>query len=162
MKSFRLIMICCLLCGKANGQIPLEAFTHPEANIQQSVSIYHSPNNYFSEISSDDEAGWIVHIHERQGNFFRVDIEDLNMNNVWIHCGDLGVVIQNYDNANIPLFPSISKECCDTIFLTHNCFAIVYDLVGQFVFVRVEDGDKTLYGWIEKRYLCGSPYTTCP
>lgn len=148
--------------SKVNGQTSFEAFTHPEANTQQRVSIYHSPNVYYTEVLSGDEAGWIVHIHERQGNYFRIDIDDLNMNNVWIHCGDLGVVIQNYDNTNIPLFSSISMVNCDTTFLTQSYSAIVYDFVDQFVFVRIEDGDKPLYGWIEKRYLCGSPYTTCP
>lgn len=160
--SILITIIICLLGFKANGQSSFEAFTHPEANIHQNVSIYHSPNSYYMEMSSDNEAGWIVRVHERQGNFFRIDIEDLNMYNVWIHCGDLGVVIQNYDHADIPLLSSIFKADCDTVFLTHSYSAIVYDFVDQYVFVRIGDTNEIVYGWIEKKYLCGSPYTTCP
>ena len=89
---------------QACGQQTLEAFTHPVECLSHKVSIYSAPNVHYMEISSSTEAGWIVQVYERQGNYFRIDIEDLELYNVWIHCGDIGVNIQNYDSINIPLF----------------------------------------------------------
>ena len=155
------LLLVAIYCGQvAKGQSGFEAFTHPIGLLPQKVSIYHSPDVYNKEIESDKEAGWIVRVYERRGNYLKIDIEELEMRGVWIHCGDVGVVIQNYDSLQIPLYSSIRNINCDTTYITKSYMAIVYDYVDPYVFVRIED-KNTIYGWIEKKYLCGSPYTTC-
>ena len=155
------LLVVTFCCGQvAKGQSGFEAFTHPEGFLPQTVSIYHSPNVYSKEIESDKEAGWIVRVYERRGNYLRIDIEDLELHGVWVHCGDIGVVIQNYDNLQIPFFSSLIDIKCDTTYITKSYMAIVYDYVDPYVFVRI-DSKNNIYGWIEKKYLCGSPYTTC-
>lgn len=162
--SFYIIFLMLAFYGFKHvyGQQMFEAFTHPTADLFQRISIYSAPNVHYTEIDSDTEAGWIAQVYERKGNFFRIDIKDLSLNNVWIHCGDLGVNIQNYDSINIPLLSSIVKDKCDTTYINFGCTAIVYDFKDPFVFVRINVSDTSLYGWVEKKYLCGSPYTTCP
>lgn len=161
--SLTYLIVSCL--GQiALGQSYLEAFTHPVGNLKQNVSIYSSPYVYCKDITSDVEGGWVVYVHERNNNYFRIDIEDLGMYNVWIHCGDIGANIQNYDCVNIPIYSSIHKKKCDTSYISQSYTAIIYDFEDPFVFVKIDadSNSNSLYGWIHKKYLCGSPYTTCP
>ena len=162
-----IIVFLLLLIGSSNicGQSfflqnHLSAFTNP--NGLNKTSIYSSPYNYMMEISPDEEAGWEITLKGMVDNFFCVDIEDLNLKNVWIHKGDIGIVIQNYDSIPIPIYSSFfdfdtinaSKEY---VYTGH--VAIVYDISEKFVFVHIPQ--LYIYGWIDRKYLCGSPYTTC-
>lgn len=89
----------------------IEAFTHPLSDINQKVSLYSNPDVYYKELKSDKEAGWTVVIKQKKDNYFQIDIQDLKLYNKWIHKGDLGVVVQNYDSTAIPVYslPSINS-----------------------------------------------------
>ena len=153
-----LINVCC--CQSFFLQNHLEAFTSPYS--LNNTSIYDCPYNYMTEISPDAEAGWTVLIKGKVDNFFCVDIEDLNLKNVWVHRGDVGIVIQNYDSIPIPIYSSFFNF--DTInsskeYVYTGHIAIIYDISEKFVFVHIPQ--LYIYGWVDRKYLCGSPYTTC-
>lgn len=138
----------------------VEAFTHP-VDIEHSVSIYYSPGEYYKELDSDDEAGWIVNVKKRKLNYFQIDIPELKLNNVWIHLGDIGIVIQNYDSIALPIFsePNVNSKVITHIYQSY--IALIYDISNNFFLLQIITNEKCFFGWVERKYLCASPYTTC-
>lgn len=139
----------------------IEAFTHPLSDIKQKVSLYSNPYIYYKELESDKEAGWIVNIKQQKDNYFQIDIQDLRLYNKWIHKGDLGVVVQNYDTIAIPVYslPTFNSPKLTCIY--ESCIGLVYDISDKMLFIQITKEGVSFYGWVEKKYLCGNPYTTC-
>ena len=81
----------------------IEGFTHP-VDIKKRLSIYSNPNIYLKELKADVETGWMVEVKQKKDNYFQIDIKDLKLYNVWIHLGDIGIVVQNYDSIAIPVY----------------------------------------------------------
>ena len=137
------------------------AFTHPLSDIKQTTSIYHAPNVYHKELKSDNEAGWEAIIKQKQDNYFQIDIPDLALYDIWIHIGDLGVVIQNYDSIAIPIYAMPNKDSFKNNYIYNSCIGLIYDIFEDLVFVQTTIDDKQIWGWVDKKYLCESPKTTC-
>ena len=138
-------------------ETPAEAFTNPFGLYK--TSVYDSPYVYMKEISSNTEAGWIISIKGKVDNFFSVDIEELNLKNVWIHKGDIGINIQNYDSIPIPIYSSIDTANSSKQYVFYSYTCAIYDISENYFFVYIPI--LNIYGWIDRKYLCGSPYTTC-
>jgi hypothetical protein len=143
------------------GQYNIEAFTHPCLDIKQKVSLYRKPNEYFKELKSDTEAGWIVRIKQKTDNFFQIDIDDLKLHEVWIHKGDVGINVQNYDSIRIPVFIEPDTNSIISRYINEYCIGLIYDISDTMLFLKLEIRNNIIYGWIERKYLCGSPFTTC-
>jgi hypothetical protein len=143
------------------GQYHIEAFTHPLSDINQKVSIYRAPNVYYKELKSDTEAGWIVDVKQKTGNFFQIDINDLRLNNIWIHIGDLGTVVQNYDSIAIPIYIEPDTTSFKSRYIYESCIGLIYDISDNLILLQIIKENECFFGWIERKYLCGSPYTTC-
>jgi hypothetical protein len=143
------------------GQYNIEAFTHPISDINQTVSIYRNPDVYLKELQSDVEAGWIINIKGKKGNYFQIDIDDLKLYDIWIHLGDIGVVVQNYDSIAIPVYIKADTTSLKYEYIYYSCIGLVYDISENFLFLQITKEGKNIYGWVERKYLCGSPYTTC-
>ncbi len=142
------------------AQCHFPAFTHPIDTGR--VSIYSAPNIYAFECNQDEEGGWEIEVIGKSGNYFYITSDKRELKNVWIHIGDVGVVIQNYDSIPILIYtqPNTTSFALDTIY--QSCIGLVYDYSEHFTFLRIMDKDnKLVYGWVENKYLCGSPYTTC-
>jgi hypothetical protein len=157
-------LIClfvCLINIRLFAQYNVEAFTHPLSITTQTVSIYSSPDVYSQELKSDIEAGWIVIVKQRKGNYFQMDIEDLNLRNIWIHIGDVGIVIQNYDPIAIPAYNQPDTTSCINNYIYESSIALIYDISESLLFLQVVKESDSFFGWIERKYLCGNPYTTC-
>lgn len=162
----KILLINCLLIFFSSQVIfgqdkHIEAFTHPLSDINQKISIYYSPNLYFKELESDKEAGWIVVIKQQQDNFFQIDIEDLKLYNTWIHKGDLGVVVQNYDSIAIPMYSMPFLDSSPLTYIYESCIGLIYDISDKMLFIQIIKEEDSFFGWVERKYLCGSPYTTC-
>jgi hypothetical protein len=163
MKKNLLSVFLFLIVEFAIGQVSntnIKAFTHP-INNKQKVSIYYSPGKYFKELSSDIEAGWIIEVKQKKVNYFQIDIKDLSLSNVWIHTGDVGVVVQNYDSIALPIYtaPNINAEVSKYVYNT--CIGLLYDYTDDFFLLQLIINDKCFFGWVERKYLCSNPYTTC-
>lgn len=159
MKNRFFILIFLLLAQSSLiGQI--DAFTHPFEDTSTTVSLYSSPNVYLKELPSDNEAGWMVRIKDKKDNFFCIDITDLKLYDVWIHRGELGSIIQNFNEKKIPYYSS-SNQIIGYIYSSQ--IVRIFDYCGERVFIQLFINSKSypIYGWIEKKYLCADPYTTC-
>jgi hypothetical protein len=161
----RNISLICLSVFLTNvslyAQYNVEAFTHPLSTITQTVSIYSNPDVYSKELKSDIEAGWIVIVKQKKGNYFQIDIEDLKLHNIWIHIGDIGIVIQNYDSIAIPVYSKPDTTSYINKYIYESTIALIYDISENLLFLQVIKEFDSFFGWIERKYLCGSPYTTC-
>lgn len=162
----KIILLFCLsavfadfeLLGQHNN---IEAFTHPLSDIKQKVSIYYAPNMYYKELKSDTEAGWIVIIKQKTGNYFQIDIEDLKLYDIWIHVGDVGIVVQNYDSITIPIYIEPDTTSFKSRYIYESCIGLIYDISDNLIFLQIIKENECFFGWVERKYLCGSPYTTC-
>lgn len=137
----------------------IEAFTHP-IEINHKVSIYHAPHMYYKELHSDNESGWIVTVKQKKLNYFQIDIEDLELNSVWIRAGDIGVVVQNDDSIALPIYavPDTNTQVIKNIY--RSCIGLVYDVKNDFLFLQIILDSGRIWGWVERKYLSVTPYTT--
>ncbi len=160
----KLLVIALLIIFKTTigqeNQATIKAFTHP-FDIDQSVSIYHSPNKYYKELSADIEAGWIVKVNQKEGNYFQIDIEDIQLKNIWIHMGDIAVVIQNYDSIALPIYTAPNTNAAVSKYVYYSCIGLLYDYTDDFFLLQLITENECFFGWVERKYLCYNPYTTC-
>lgn len=141
----------------------LKAFTHPED--LSVVSLYSKPNKFYRYLQSDIEAGWIISVEKKYTGFFYIKLPEeckLSKKNVWIKAGDIGVVIQNYDSIKIPIYVSVDTLSQPSGFIYISMIGKVYDIKDNLVLLGITlDNGEITQGWVEKKYLCGNPYTTC-
>ncbi len=161
MKSKVILLFCLiLLIGcKTVDYDNIEAFTHPLT--LEPIPIYSHPGKYLRNIDSDVEAGWIVRITKKRGEYFQVNIEDLSLHNIWIKSGDMGLVIQNYDSLQIPMYLKPDTNASVERFILESHIGLLYDIRNNFALLRIMVNGEEVEGWIELKYLCGNPYTTC-
>ncbi len=156
----RLFLLAFLLSTQLLVIGQIDAFTHPFEDTSTTISLYSSPNVYLKELSSDNEAGWMVKIKDKKDAFFCIDIIDLKLYDVWIHRGELGSIIQNYEKKIIPYYSS-SNQIIGYINGSHIVRIFDYDDEKVFIQLFIDTISSPIYGWIDKIYLCGDPYTTC-
>ena len=139
-----------------------EAFTQPY-NLDK-ISVYSEPNKFYSYLQSDIEAGWIVKIKGQKSGHFYVKLPDdcsLFKKNIWVKQGDIGVIIQNYDSIKIPMYSSSNTLSKPIVYIYTSTIGKVCDIKKELVLLDIEYDDKNIQGWVEKKYLCGNPYTPC-
>jgi uncharacterized protein YgiM (DUF1202 family) len=118
-------------------------------------------NNSKSEkiLTPDTEAGWIVVIKSSNEKYFKLDIPDLNLFNIYIEKKWINVNSRNYDNQLISFLakPNSNSKIVKSINsqLTFN----ILEIEGNWVKVAYRN---EVLGWIHSDMLCGNPYTTCP
>lgn len=154
------IIIFILFSINSTGQNIL-CFTHPMCNIDESISLYSEPDVYKCELYVDGEAGYEVDAIRKEENYILISHLPVQENPIWISIGDLGVVVQNYDRDSIPMYIQPDSLSFIQTFLVETYIAILYDWTEKFVKVQIEDSNMNFIGWIDRRYICGSPYTTC-
>ncbi len=150
-----------------------KAFTHPiDTN---HISIYKKPYVLYKYISADpnEGGGWIVKIKNKQDDFFKVDILEFKLRNIWIKVGDLGLILQNYDSLKIPIYtmPDTSSNIITYIYKSY--IGKLYDISKGFALLELYDYDYDestghigeyyviTKGWVEFKHLCDNQYTTC-
>lgn len=138
----------------------IECFTHPFANTP--ISLYSEPYIYLNKLYVSGEAGYEVIATQKESDYILIcdfyDESELG----WVMVGDLGIVIQNYVNDLIPIYSSPDYLSTIQTYLTEESYiAILYDWTTDFAKIKIEEGNLICLGWIDRKYLCGSPYTTC-
>lgn len=136
-------------------------FTHYEST---SLIIYKTPDGeILKEVGPDEEAGWIVEIKGLKGDYFKVDIPDLEIKDAWVSKGSISVNTRNYDGQKITLYESPAKSSSETGYLTKEQTVRVWDACNNWVYIEGKDEIGNLIkGWLEPEMQCGNPYTTCP
>jgi hypothetical protein len=146
------------VCQKVN----FEAFTHPY-NLEK-IPVYSKPNKFYSYLQSDTEAGWVVKIQEQKSGYFYVKLPtdcDLLKKDIWVKSGDIGIVIQNYDSIKIPMYVSADTLSNSIAYIYTSTIGRIYGIKKELVLLSIKYDNKDIQGWVEKKYLCGNPYTTC-
>jgi hypothetical protein len=144
----------------------VECFTHP--NGKGNISLFSKPNanNFSTYLQSDEEAGWIVSIKKQHKDFFLIELPKESQvydKKMWIKAGDVGVVVQNYDSIGIPIYMSLEDiSILNCRYIYESIIGKIYDITKNYILIEItlNDGNVTK-AWVEKKYLCGNPYTTC-
>jgi len=166
MRNISLLGVVALLaisgCVSVN-HVNFEAFTHPVNS--NDIPLYYKPCKFYSYLQSDTEAGWVVKIKKKHSRYFLVKLPEecnLSKKNVWIKAGDVGVVVQNYDSIKIPLYKSANTLSKPIKYIYSSSIGEIYDIKKKVVLLDIIlDSGEVVHGWVEKKYLCGNPYTTC-
>ncbi len=90
------------------------------------------------------------------------DISGYTFPDGWVNVGNVKVGIQNYDNKEVAIFENPSgKNQINAIY--NSQIATVLDVNGDWAYLEVIDsaGNK-LRGWIDPKWYCDNPYSTCP
>lgn len=160
-KLICLIVFVVIGCKPVNNLNYVDAFTLFE---EKAISIYHNDQGILKEvISPDEEAGWILKIKEVNGNYFKVDIIDLNLINVWVLKGNIGINTRNYDKQFIPLYDKPSKDSKIINYLKTEQTVIIINVFKKWALIESKEIEgKIITGWLSPEMQCGNPYTTCP
>lgn len=162
MKKYFFCFIGFIFYSCVSHQFIFQAFTHP--NDLEKISIYSKPDKFYSYLSSDKEAGWIVKIMNKNANYFYVKLPPecyFSKKNIWVKSGDLGIIIQNYDSIKIPIYESSDTLSNSIQYIYSSTTGRIYDIKNDLFLLGFKYENKEILGWIEKKYLCGNPYTTC-
>jgi len=142
--------------------IEVGAFTHYYSN--EKLDIYNEPvsGKVLKKIDPDEEAGYIVHIIGVENDFFKVSFEDLELKNVWVKKGTLGLVTRNYDNQKLNLYDKPSIDSSTSSVLEKEQIVRVLDACNKWAYVETISEGDVKRGWLQPDMQCGNPYTTCP
>lgn len=162
-------IFCFLLlgCNTSNKKecdfFEVRAFTHYNDN--RKLDVYSKPldGEILKNISSDEEAGHILQITDIDNLFFKVSFEDLELKDVWVKKGTLGLVTRNYDNQELNLYDSPNLDSSVSAILKGEQIVRVLDVCNKWAYVEtIDEDDGAKRGWLQPDMQCGNPYTTCP
>ena len=163
----KVVFFCLLSCIDLslfanNREKGIECFTHPMLACDIPISIYTAPYEYEKQMSRDrsQEAGWIVYAEEVYKDFIKIRFENDSIR--WVHLGDVGVVVQNYFDFGIPVYFRPDKTAPKITYIYESQMALLINFTDDYACVVIIGIEDSIYGWVERKYLCGSPYTTCP
>lgn len=141
----------------------VECFTHPISAISNPISLYTEPYHYEKELYIDhgSEGGYLVIAEEIFDNFIKIRLLNDSTYVRWVHVGDVGVVIQNYDHLLIPIYSDCSDQSTIITYIDNSYIGLIVNFSKDFICLMINTQKNLIYGWVEKKYICGDPYTTC-
>ncbi|MCR5049692.1 MAG: hypothetical protein K6A36_01255 [Paludibacteraceae bacterium] len=139
----------------------IECFTHPLCGFP--ITLFSAPSAFscLKDLSVSGEAGYEVEALRTENGYILISHPNDENEQVWVRIGDVGVVIQNYNNYSIPVYTQPDSFSVVQTYLSKSYIAILYEWNKDFVKVCVKDEKAEYIGWVDRRYICGSPYTTC-
>ena len=157
-----LLSSICVCSAANNDKRGIECFTHPLIACDIPISVYTAPYVYEKQMSRDrsEEAGWIVYAEEVYKDFIKIRFENDSVR--WVHIGDVGVVVQNYFDFGIPVYMRPNNTAPKITYIYESQMALLTNFTDKYACVVLVGIEDAIYGWVERKYLCGSPYTTCP
>jgi acyl-CoA synthetase (AMP-forming)/AMP-acid ligase II len=163
MKALIFLTVMLYSCQTVNencSEIKVRAFTH---HFEEKLLIFiNQKGDLLSEIEPDEEAGWIVEIVGVEGDYFKVNIDDLDLNNVWVLKKSLSLNTRNYDGQSIILYQDPTKKSGKVGLLDKEQTVMILDACKDWVYIKGENINGTeVSGWLEPDMQCGNPYTTC-
>ena len=138
----------------------ISCFTHPLCTINEPISLYSEPDKYICELYISGDGGYEVCALTRVENYIAVLDLPCGRDTSWVHIGDVGVVAQIYDQ-NIPIYSQNDSLSTILGYLSESHIGILYDWDEKYVLVKIKDDNIDKTGWLNRGYICGSPYTTC-
>lgn len=139
----------------------VEGFTH--YNYDHLTIFKDTSGDTLKIIGPDEEAGWITLIKGTSEKYFKVDLVDLNITNVWIDKGSVSLNTRNYNNEDITLYKEPITSSKKSGVLVVEQTVKILNVCNQWALVLGIDKDnKLVEGWLKPEMQCGSPYTTFP
>ena len=139
----------------------IECFTHPLCGFPIALFSMPSAHACIGNLDIPGEAGYEVEAVRAENGYILLSHPKKESEQVWVRIGDIGVVIQNYNNYSIPVYSQPDSLSTVQTYLLESYIGILYNWNKDFVMVCVKDEKTEHVGWIDRRYVCGSPYTTC-
>jgi hypothetical protein len=185
------IIICAIFiffCCKTNDCeiLNVSCFTHYQINQADEViigtdklplvNVYDNNGKVIFNLPPDEESGWGITIVSQNENYFKVyniwsqKAKALNYWNndwmsdyqyVWVKKGSVGLNINNYDNQKVPIY-SKSNTKSEIIGYIKNAQTVrVLDACKDWAYIKGISDKEEILGWLEPKWQCGSPLTTC-
>lgn len=111
-------------------------------------------NSAYYFMVSEEVNGWFKISSPIYGVETDIQIPDKN---VWIHSSVLGTDTRNYSGEHLPLLDK-PKNGNVVATITNETLGLgIKEMCGDWVLVKY----KSVEGWIERKWLCGNPLTTC-
>lgn len=139
----------------------IECFTHPQCGCPITLFSRPSACARLNDLKISGEGGYEVEALRTENGYILLSHIDEKNEQVWVKIGDVGVVIQNYNNDSIPVYTQPDSLSAVQTYLLDGYVAIFYDWNKDFVRVCIKDDKIEWIGWVDRKYICGSPYTTC-
>lgn len=151
----------------------IEGFTHPYDNVP--IVLYDAFYSPVSVLLSDTEAGWIVNVIEIDSPYVKIQFHEDNklydacyfkkimQDTVYARQQDIGVVIQNESNGEVQI-PIFESAKCERVigYLDTSYIGTIEDVYGELIRVKIRVNQcQYITGWVNSKYVCGNPYTTC-
>jgi SH3-like domain-containing protein len=116
-------------------------------------------------IHDENNMGYIITLIEAINGWFKIsEIEGLDFdvpklkNEAWIHGSFVAVSTRNYGNQELELLDKPNSKKVISKIRNVEWMLKINDLCGDWVQVNYQNQ----LGWINKKWLCGNPVTTCP
>lgn len=185
------IIICGLLvfsCKKEDcSNVGVTCFTHYEINQADDLiigtdklplfAVYNkSDGKVIFNLPPDEESGWGITIVGQSENYFKIyniwrqEAKTLNywendwMNDykyVWIKKGRVGLNINNYDNQKVPIYSKSNTKSEIIGYIETAQTVSVLDACKDWAYIKGVNGKEEILGWLEPKWQCGNPLTTC-
>jgi len=136
------------------------------------TNIRNSPNGEIvgQLFKDEDNPEYFITILEARDGWFRIDNVVNTPNGLggsfneagecWMHGSVLGIDTRNYGGEVIPVFAYPNPETEHITSISQETYGLqVTDICGEWI--KIQSKDKKIDGWVESRWLCGNPLTTC-
>lgn len=173
---------------KKCDNINLTCFTHYQVNQKKEnlplFNIYDKPNGkVIFNLPLDEESGWEIEILEKRFNYFKINnIWSKNFveskggpwanvwendwmrryDHVWVEKGSVGLNINNYDNQKVIIYNQPTSKSEIIGFIEKPQTVKILDVCRDWAYIEGINGNNKIYGWLEPKWQCSNPVTTCP
>lgn len=164
------------------------AFTlyRPDSETGKNVfitKIYDKPNGkIIFNLPSDEGDSWLVEIEEKKSDYFKIRniwrqkyVQETGgswanywknnwMNNykyIWVKKGNLEINTRNYDGQKIPLYEIADKSSKIVGYIENAQTVSVLDACNDWAYIKGVNDKEEVLGWLEPKWQCGNPLTTC-
>lgn len=159
-----LIFVSYTSCGQEQCEkTKVPAFTvenHPKV-----LEIFDKPNGKINQtLSLEGEEGvYFTIINESMNNWLRISIEDLNLTEVWVKTGSVGVSTRNYNGEDINLYQDSNIKSKRISYLKGEQIVIIMKVCNDWAFIEgIGENNQIVHGWLQPDMQCGDTVSTCP
>lgn len=139
----------------------MQAFSHPLS--LDTILVYVDSTGERISLASDLESGWRLKVIKASEEEFYVEFLEgpLQDESVWIEKKDVGVVIENYNNFLIGAYEEPSESSKKIMTINESMVVVLVGFDEFFVQVCLEIEAEMKKVWIQRKFICDNPVTTC-
>lgn len=136
---------------------------------QSGTNIRNAPNGkvVYKLVRTDENFEYFITCSEAKDGWFKIHGEIASMESPvilegenWIHGSVLGAATRNYGSESIPVYADANSATVVTQ-ITSEVGLSFLDLCKDKVKVKWKDDKGNHEGWIDVKWVCGNPLTTC-